>query len=221
MHWTPTGSPTTCTGSTRYGYSSLPMGCVMHAPVWTHKTAARHRATAAAADYPHQHGSHERPHHHQSVYQAPGQPPGALLIPRAAGMGCPRLPDGSRPHPTACGPTPPHPGAAGRRACSARCARYASVPRGSAQAPPSYPDRRHGGGWARGSRSAHQAPAQGRSRLRRCPCGAALPRCLAARSVAPSVLLGPRPLYDSGPGAIVGLRSAPPGTLRRAGASLA
>lgn len=122
------------------------------------------------------------------------------------------------------GPTglPFPPCAAGRRACSAPCGRFASVARGSARCAALFPDRRHGGGWARASRSAHHPPAQGRSRLRRCPCGAALRRLLAARSVAASVLLGPRPPYGGGPGAFVGLRFTPaPARCAGAGAPLA
>lgn len=42
----------------------------------------------------------------------------------------------SSPHPTACGPTPSHPSAAGRRAGSVRFAHSTKVPRGAARAPP-------------------------------------------------------------------------------------
>lgn len=192
----------------------------MRAPAWTPKIAARHRAMLRLPPSS-QHGSqdaHALPSH--CVPSPPASHRGALLVPRAAGMGCPRLPDGSRPHPTACGPTPPHPGAAGRRACSARCARYASVPRGSAQAPPSIQ--------TAATAAAGRAAAVARTKPRRkaaAACGGALAGSLAP---VPGCALGrvvgaprPRPLYDSGPGAIVGLRSAQPGTLRRAGASLA
>lgn len=111
------------------------------------------------------------------------RPHGACWAVTAKGMGCPLLPSSS-PHPTACGPTPSHPrGWAPRRFRSLRSLHKGAARGGTSAA--LHPDRRHSGGWARGSRSTHQAPPPGRSRLRRCPCRAAWPRCPAARSVAP------------------------------------
>ncbi len=117
--------------------------------------------------------------------------------PPAKGWGAPCCMRSS-PHPTACGPTPSHPRGWAPRLPAAAGLKgpclLASVARGSAQAPPSFQTAAFGGGWARASRSTHQAPPPGRSRLRRCPCGAAWPRGLAARRSPRrcSVATGPR-----------------------------
>ena len=142
------------------------------------------------------------------------RPHGAYRAATGKGMGCPLLhAQQPAPHGLRAYPFPPaRLGAAPASRCGPKRPLLAGLggARVGTKVPPSFQTAAFGGGWARASRSTHQAPPPGRSRLLRCPCGAAWPRGLAARSVAASVLGCKRPPYEGGPFAALGpLRQSP------------
>lgn len=142
------------------------------------------------------------------------RPHGAYRAATGKRMGCPLLhAQQPAPHGLRAYPFPPaRLGAAPASRCGPKRPLLAGLggARVGAKAPPSFQTAALGGGWACASRSTHQAPPPGRSRLRRCPCGAAWPRGLAACSIAASVLGCNRPPYEGGPFAALGpLRQSP------------